>query len=59
MSAGYPEQMVKNISNKVLNSERNIFPEFIVTEPVSSENIPKINVVSTFGCDEDGPLAQN
>ena len=51
--AGYPEQMVKNISNKVLNSERNIFPEIIETEPVSSENIPKINVISTFGCDED------
>ena len=53
LAAGYPVHMVGNISEKVLNSERKISPD--IKETVSdTSNIPsKINVLSTFGCDDD------
>ena len=46
--AGYPETMVKNITSKVLNSERDISRK----ENQDIEENKKIIVVSTFGADD-------
>ena len=46
--AGYPEKMVKNISNKVLNSQRNIS----VKEKTDRDTKEQIRVVTTYLADE-------
>ena len=46
--AGYPDAMVQNITNKVLNSERDIS----IKEKNDRENNDRIRVVSTFMADE-------
>ena len=50
-TAGYPKNMVDNISEKVQNLERRIVPE--ETVETQNENPPPINVVSTYGCDDE------
>ena len=52
-AAAYPSKMVNNISNKVLNSKRNldIRPKAKI-DPLNPEILP-IRVVSTYGTDND------
>ena len=47
--AGYPEKMVKNITTKVLNSDRDLS----IKEKVEQESEGQIRVVSTYKADDD------
>ena len=47
--AGYPKQVIQNIKNKVLNSERDIS----IKRKVAAEDDGKIIVVSTFEADDN------
>ena len=54
ISAGYPNTMIDNISKKVQNSERKVATvEAVEITEISSDNSLAINVVSTYGCDEE------
>ena len=51
-NAGYPSKMLENISNKVLNMERNLDRRQDSQSSVRNQQSP-IRVVSTFGSDSD------
>ena len=51
--AGYPKNMVQNISQKVLNTERNLVTNNIVEPVANIQTTQTIHVVSTFGCDDE------